>query len=145
MVTAFMNPLNTVALASAALPAAGAYTTDGVAIACDEFDTAVFPFSYTRGAVGGGVKVSADLSFDNGTTWIQVRQLQISAAVPPAEAMNFLVPRADKHLSSGATAETDYFEVDLLLATHIKFKAAEYGVTATPGTLSATVLLGIKS
>lgn len=127
--------------ASAALAAAGAYDTAATvglsALHCDKLGLSC---SYTRGAAGGAAKIKVIVSCDNGATFVPLMMVDptsYSAGVQTLIVAEFKLPA-----STGASAETYAVPpIDLSGYSHYQVLAAEYGITATPGTLA---LLGTQ-
>jgi len=129
----------TVARASAALPAAGAYDTAGTATAVSVLDRDFVSIwcTYTRGAADGRAKVKVIASADDGTTYATVL---VTDGTTPSAAMPSYSDERNLPVSTGATAEEWMLPpLDVSCFTHIKVLGAESGVTGTPGALVITL------
>ena len=132
---------NITAFASAALPAAGAFTTTGVEIDCNGYQLANFFFTYTRGGAAGSVDYAFDFSVD-GSTWIQQVYKINSASFSAGTDYRANVQRYEA-LYTATSANAEYWtdEVDGLHAVKIRIRAKEVGNTGAPGTLAVTCRL----
>jgi hypothetical protein len=126
--------------ASAALPAAGAYDTAGATFRANvsDRDTVSLWCEYTRGAASGGAAIKVYGSCDNGTTYALcaiVDPTSYSSGTQTLIGAIFKLP-----LATGASAEEWIVpNIDVSAFTHIQVLSAEYGITATPGTLQITI------
>ena len=126
------------AFASAALPAAGAFTTTGVELDTLGYQRVDFFCKYTRGAAGGSVAIAFEFSLD-GTNFFQesyvVNQVGFVAGTDyRANVQQYEV----LYTSNSASAETFMLALSDIFAVKIRLIAKEVGVTGTPGTLAVT-------
>jgi hypothetical protein len=131
------SPLYTLR-ASAVLTAAGAYDTP------TKFDVplasrAEVAITYTRGASGGAFKLKVLVSQD-GTNFVE--RTVIDSGSMSSGVLNVFTGEFKFPVTSSGSAESRSFILDLSTCVAFKVSFAEYGVTGTPGTLSATMMMG---
>lgn len=136
-VPSYAKVAGTVVRASAALPAAGAYDTAGASfrVSVADRDVASLWCTYTRGAASGAASIKIYGSCDNGTTYALctvIDPASYSTGTQLLAAAVFKLP-----VASGSGAEEWIVpNIDVSAFTHIQVLSAEYGITATPGTLA---------
>lgn len=139
MSAGFKSKSTGTARASTSLPAGGAF--DDVAsaptIPLPSGDTVALLVEYTRGAVGGAVQLRVWDSVDEVTWYLRcvLDAGSYASGVVDADPMTLKMP-----VSSGAVAERYSVMLDTTTARNIRVTAAEYGVTATPGTCAVSVM-----
>ena len=128
-------------LASQALPAAGAYTTQVYTALPPGTTRLAFWTSYTRGAVGGypGWRVQWGNGTESNSRAMILDEGSLTPALPSATAQTYQETLLGPIPQDG-TALTYLYEFDVPPgATEVRLQVAEVGITATPGTAAIAV------
>ena len=127
------------ARASAVLAAAGAYDATGNTLPVPSYDTVSFWPDYTPGASGGAFALIIEVSRD-GTTWYPAPIADSALAESGTTATVTNYGMAVKWPVTAGTSLLNLapLRVDVRDVMCVRCRAAEYGVTATPGTLAVT-------
>lgn len=128
----------TVARASAALPASGAYDTTPTKVDLSPYaQTLTVWATYTRGDTNGAARIKPEVSPD-GVTWYRATLVDTSTIGGTAPD-GVLATRAlayDLPVPAGASALLTSHTVDVRGARFFRCAAAEVGAVGTPGTLA---------
>lgn len=129
-------------MASAALPAAGAYTTTTAYAIPDGVQRVTFYCTYTRGAAGGFPKFRCDVGNGNETASVVTVDPSIAVTQPKGLQLAYI---SEINGPEPQDASAVVFALTYSVAageTTIALQAAELGITATPGTLAIALTAG---
>lgn len=131
-----------IARASAALPAAGAWTTPSE-LYCPTFLHAALAFTYTRGDAGGKFEFKIEVSTAQApTVWHQFSLYDPGIVASGADTLSLQQRESVEYASTGAGAERFAYQFDLNgLWEKIRVSARETGAVGTPGTLKIDLSL----
>lgn len=128
----------TVARASAALPASGAYDSAPTRVDLNPYVQSLTLWAtYTRGTTNGAARLKPEVSPD-GATWYRATLVDTSA-IGGSQPDGVLATRAlayDLPVPDGAAALRTSHTVDVRGARFFRCAGAEVGVVGTPGTLA---------
>lgn len=128
----------TVARASAALPAAGAYDTTPTKVDVAPYATSITLWAtYTRGTTNGAARIKPEVSPD-GVTWYRATLVD-TTTIGGTAPDGVLATRAlayDLPVPASASAVRTSHTVDVRGARFFRCAGAEVGVVGTPGTLA---------
>jgi hypothetical protein len=127
----------TVHLASVALPAAGAFTTQAVYAPVSGLSRYIaFWVTYTRGAVGGFARFKVEWGNGTETATELIIDETLTATAPTARQSGYLY-ELDGPVPANASA-LSYLVIleNTIGATTVALRSAEAGVTGTPGTIA---------
>lgn len=129
-----------VELASAALPAAGAFTTQTATVLAAGIRRVTYWFKYTRGAAGGFpvVQVTFGNGIDNAV--LGVGDANTLVVTQPTALFNvYQMQQAGPQPSGAAAIEWCWTYPVPANATSVRAQAAELGVVGTPGTMQIAI------
>lgn len=126
-------------LASATLPAAGAWTSQAAYAIPPGTSALSFLVEYTGASAAGAVKYRVEKGY-SATTLAPEQVTDTAMSVSSSSALRIFYDAEMARPTSGTTATS--FAVDINPAggwTHIRISMAEHGDTAAPGTASVTL------
>jgi len=129
-------------MASAVLPAAGAWTTP-TELYCPSFLYAALAFTYTRGGAGGKFEFKIEVArAATPTVWQQIGLYAPGTVASGSDTMSLVQRESIEYGSTGAGAELFTYPLELNGSWEkIRVSARETGAAGTPGTIKIDLSL----
>lgn len=135
--TLLINPSGLAHLASGALPAAGANTSQAAAPITPHHKAITVSTTYTRGAAGGFVRLTPMWTIGGAEVQGTVKDEMLDTSTAPYGQQSIYQHQVNGPQPQSASALTFPFTFEVPAgATAFRALAAEAGVTGTPGTCS---------